>query len=298
MMKERRKLVLVVRETPLSAMHLENMVAVTRAGAVVLPASPSFYSKPATLDALLDTVVGRVLDQLGLPNKLAPRWGDEEVEQVNRARLAVESHRAPTSRRRPSPTLDLFALGRQASAARDARLGRPRLVRARAAAAGRRRLARTARRRRQPTSRRRTSRRWAASTAARAAGADLLVAGQRRPRAGRGGRRAARVAGACRSPRGENDGERLVAAGGARPRGAAVGRDAGAGGRALRPGHAPLLRAVPAGAPRGAAPGRRRRARWGRGWRRWRSASAPTSCWRRSSPSARCAWATTPTTRR
>ena len=76
MMKERRKLVLVVRETPLSAIHLENMLAVTRAGAVVLPASPSFYSKPETLDSLLDTVVGRVLDQLGLSNKLMPRWGE------------------------------------------------------------------------------------------------------------------------------------------------------------------------------------------------------------------------------
>jgi len=76
MLKERRKLVLVVRETPLSAIHLENMLAVTRAGAVVLPASPSFYSKPETLDSLLDTVVGRVLDQVGLPNKLMPRWGE------------------------------------------------------------------------------------------------------------------------------------------------------------------------------------------------------------------------------
>jgi 4-hydroxy-3-polyprenylbenzoate decarboxylase len=76
MLKERRKLVLVVRETPLSQIHLENMLAVTRAGAVVLPASPSFYSKPATIDALLDTVLGRVLDQLGLPNTLMPRWGE------------------------------------------------------------------------------------------------------------------------------------------------------------------------------------------------------------------------------
>jgi 4-hydroxy-3-polyprenylbenzoate decarboxylase len=75
MLKERRKLVLVVRETPLSTIHLENMLAVTRAGAVVLPAAPSFYSKPTTIEALLDTVVGRVLDQLGLPNTLMPRWG-------------------------------------------------------------------------------------------------------------------------------------------------------------------------------------------------------------------------------
>jgi flavin prenyltransferase len=80
MLKERRKLVLVVRETPLSAIHLENMLAVTRAGAVVLPASPSFYSKPSTMDAVLDTVVGRVLDQLGLANKLMPRWGEGKGE--------------------------------------------------------------------------------------------------------------------------------------------------------------------------------------------------------------------------
>jgi len=78
MLKERRKLVLVVRETPLSTIHLENMLAVTRAGAVVLPAAPSFYSKPATIEALLDTVIGRVLDQLGLPNKLMPRWGADD----------------------------------------------------------------------------------------------------------------------------------------------------------------------------------------------------------------------------
>jgi 4-hydroxy-3-polyprenylbenzoate decarboxylase len=75
MLKERRKLVLVVRETPLSTIHLENMLAVTRAGAVVLPAAPSFYSGPTTIEALLDTVVGRVLDHLGLPNQLMPRWG-------------------------------------------------------------------------------------------------------------------------------------------------------------------------------------------------------------------------------
>ncbi len=80
MLKERRKLVMVVRETPLSTIHLENMLAVTRAGAVVLPAAPSFYSKPATIEAVLDTVIGRVLDQLGLPNGLMPRWGAEDVK--------------------------------------------------------------------------------------------------------------------------------------------------------------------------------------------------------------------------
>ena len=76
MLKERRRLVLVVRETPLSLIHIENMATVTRAGGVVLPAAPSFYSKPASIEALLDTVVARVLDQVGLPNKLMPRWGD------------------------------------------------------------------------------------------------------------------------------------------------------------------------------------------------------------------------------
>jgi 4-hydroxy-3-polyprenylbenzoate decarboxylase len=76
MLKERRRLVLVVREAPLSLIHLETMAAVTRAGAVVLPAAPSFYSKPDTIEALLDTVVARVLDQVGLPNSLMPRWGE------------------------------------------------------------------------------------------------------------------------------------------------------------------------------------------------------------------------------
>jgi 4-hydroxy-3-polyprenylbenzoate decarboxylase len=76
MLKERRKLVLVVRETPLSLVHLENMLAVTRAGAVVLPAAPSFYSHPTTVEAMIDTVVGRVLDQVGISHQLMPRWGE------------------------------------------------------------------------------------------------------------------------------------------------------------------------------------------------------------------------------
>ncbi len=80
MLKERRRLVLVVRETPLSTIHLENMLTVTRAGAVVLPAAPSFYSRPASIEAVLDTVVGRVLDQLGLPHRLMPRWGEADKD--------------------------------------------------------------------------------------------------------------------------------------------------------------------------------------------------------------------------
>jgi 4-hydroxy-3-polyprenylbenzoate decarboxylase len=77
MLKERRKLVLVARDTPLSLIHLENMAAVTRAGATVLPAVPSFYGRPQSIQDLLDTVVGRVLDHLELPSRLGPRWSEE-----------------------------------------------------------------------------------------------------------------------------------------------------------------------------------------------------------------------------
>ena len=78
MLKERRKLVLVTRETPLSLVHIENMRLVSMAGAVVLPASPSFYGKPQTIDDCLDTVIGRVLDQVGAPVRVGPRWKEEE----------------------------------------------------------------------------------------------------------------------------------------------------------------------------------------------------------------------------
>ncbi len=74
MLKERKRVVLVVRETPFSLIHLRNMVAVTEAGATIFPASPSFYSHPDTIPALLDTVTARVLDQLGLDNSLMQRW--------------------------------------------------------------------------------------------------------------------------------------------------------------------------------------------------------------------------------
>ena len=77
MLKERRRLVLLPREAPYSAIHLENMLALTRAGAVIVPASPSFYGRPATLDDAIDSVLSRVLDQLALPNALAKRWGQD-----------------------------------------------------------------------------------------------------------------------------------------------------------------------------------------------------------------------------
>jgi 4-hydroxy-3-polyprenylbenzoate decarboxylase len=74
-LKERRPLLLVTRETPLSLIHLENMRRVTLAGAVVMPAAPGFYHRPTGVSDLVDFVVARALDHLGVPNTLAPRWG-------------------------------------------------------------------------------------------------------------------------------------------------------------------------------------------------------------------------------
>jgi 4-hydroxy-3-polyprenylbenzoate decarboxylase len=74
-LKERKKLIVVPRETPYSAIHLSNMLELTRSGALIMPASPSFYGKPATIMDLLDTVVGRILDQLGLEHQKTRRWG-------------------------------------------------------------------------------------------------------------------------------------------------------------------------------------------------------------------------------
>ena len=77
-LKERRPLILVPRETPLSAIHLENMLSLTRAGAVVMPASPGFYHRPQGIDDLVNFVVARVLDHLNVPQKLVARWGSGE----------------------------------------------------------------------------------------------------------------------------------------------------------------------------------------------------------------------------
>ena len=76
-LKERRKLILVPRETPWSLIHARNVVALLEAGAVILPAIPSFYSRPTTVEAVVDTVVWRILDQIGLPNPRAYRWKDK-----------------------------------------------------------------------------------------------------------------------------------------------------------------------------------------------------------------------------
>jgi 4-hydroxy-3-polyprenylbenzoate decarboxylase len=76
MLKEGRRLVIVPREAPFSTLHLENMLRLARAGAVILPASPGFYHHPKTVDALVDFVVARVLDQLGVKHELMKRWGE------------------------------------------------------------------------------------------------------------------------------------------------------------------------------------------------------------------------------
>jgi 4-hydroxy-3-polyprenylbenzoate decarboxylase len=94
-LKERRKLILVPRETPLSLIHLENMLTVTRAGAVVLPAMPGWYHRPRRLDDVINFVVARICDQLAIDSGLVRRWGSEEVadslSHVTEAN-AAESH--------------------------------------------------------------------------------------------------------------------------------------------------------------------------------------------------------------
>ncbi|MCU5775275.1 UbiX family flavin prenyltransferase [Erwiniaceae bacterium BAC15a-03b] len=75
-LKEQRKLVLVPRESPLNAIHLENMLALTHAGAMMLPPMPAFYNKPATTGDIVDHFVSRILDQFGLDNDFTKRWGE------------------------------------------------------------------------------------------------------------------------------------------------------------------------------------------------------------------------------
>jgi len=74
-LKERRPLVLAFRETPVSLVHLENMAAATRAGAVVFPLIPSFYTRPTTIDEIVDQFTARILDLLHLDHKIGKRWG-------------------------------------------------------------------------------------------------------------------------------------------------------------------------------------------------------------------------------
>jgi 4-hydroxy-3-polyprenylbenzoate decarboxylase len=77
MLKERRPLILVPRETPFSIIHLENLLRAARAGATVLPANPGYYHKPQRIEELVDFVVARILDHLGVAHHLSPRWAEE-----------------------------------------------------------------------------------------------------------------------------------------------------------------------------------------------------------------------------
>jgi 4-hydroxy-3-polyprenylbenzoate decarboxylase len=77
MLKENRKLILVPRETPFSVIHLENMLKLARSGAVILPANPGFYHHPETVQEVVDFIVARTLDHLGISHTLMPRWGEE-----------------------------------------------------------------------------------------------------------------------------------------------------------------------------------------------------------------------------
>jgi 4-hydroxy-3-polyprenylbenzoate decarboxylase len=83
-LKERRKLVLLVRETPLNEIHLENMLKLARMGVVILPPIPAFYNHPPSIDALVDHLVMRTLDQFDIHTDLATRWGSEMQVPANR----------------------------------------------------------------------------------------------------------------------------------------------------------------------------------------------------------------------
>src|SRR5690606_7023828 len=76
-LKERRQLIIVPRETPYSAIHLENMLKLTQLGAVILPASTGFYMQPQLITELIDFIVARILDHLGIVQDLMPRWGED-----------------------------------------------------------------------------------------------------------------------------------------------------------------------------------------------------------------------------
>jgi len=76
MLKEQKKLILVTREAPLSAIHLENMLKLSRIGVTILPASPAFYHQPKNISDLVDFIVARILDHLGVDQTLVPRWGE------------------------------------------------------------------------------------------------------------------------------------------------------------------------------------------------------------------------------
>lgn len=79
-LKERKKLILVVRETPFSEIHLENMLKLARMGGIIMPANPGFYHRPTSVQELVDFMVARVLEHLDIPQTLMPRWGETPQE--------------------------------------------------------------------------------------------------------------------------------------------------------------------------------------------------------------------------
>ncbi|WP_419533326.1 flavin prenyltransferase UbiX [Endozoicomonas sp.] len=78
-LKERRKLIIVPREAPYSEIHLENMLKLSRMGSIIIPASPGFYNRPETVNDMVDFIVARILDQLGVPQELMPSWGSQRL---------------------------------------------------------------------------------------------------------------------------------------------------------------------------------------------------------------------------
>ena len=80
-MKERRKLIIVPREAPYATVHLENMARLSGWGTVVIPASPGFYNHPTSIDDMVDFVIARILDQIGLEHTIGKRWTGEELDE-------------------------------------------------------------------------------------------------------------------------------------------------------------------------------------------------------------------------
>lgn len=99
-LKERRRLVLVVRETPLHLGHLENMVALTKMGAVIFPPVPAFYHRPKTLDDIIDQTVTRVLDQFGIDVTLFERWSDDQLRRHSDAAASTSNPGESAKKRR------------------------------------------------------------------------------------------------------------------------------------------------------------------------------------------------------